>query len=727
MGAGASTEQARPIDWERRYYDVDEAFSELAVNMEMSVSSDLQNQARLKTQATELNKLKAEIARLKKVQSTTVSLETWNRFKQDFAELNNKINQQQKAMVDSGFKWNQERQNYQKDIKHLKSSLAVFKHTTVPQLTKLLEDEKKRSATQQQLMAVEVEKFKVSAAEARQQLQQSKAEIKKLSEEMYNRTKIIIENIPMCYGHGEVIEQILFKGEHLIYWDESPDMMLRLHGEDVQRCVAYLDSVQAAEVKSSLYESKKLEVQSEDLIAERLAPPKQPIEASTLGLPDPSNNLNGTNRRILCVTWLVEEVTDAELLVIDPGLEPGFEMKNGRPRTERLQTDHGIIGFIFFEDTDKAKQLSESRPVCLPYQFSYYGKVPLTRVARPTRRYAKAGLVPDEPLYTENLQSYYGFIDIGTPPQRFYTDFDTGSNRTWQACSTCTQDSCAKPEIGKFDCSASSTCNRTDVEFGIQYHDGDLVQGHLIHDHLCIAGYRTKSPIAIGCADRMKGMWDQKMPAIFGLDIQGMPESALHSIFEDKENCPEPIFSFYMNTTLDKDGKGAGEITFCEADTEHYEGEITWVPVDPSQKDRAWMVMPEKFMANGKEFPGELTYIDSGSTIMYVPDEVLKNLDLPAEPYPCANATELPVISIYLGGREIKMTGADYSRELSSSGTCILGIQGSRQSGMPWFSLFGDIFMRKMYTVFDYGNRRIGFADLKTPKKPACSTTTPHY
>ncbi|CAJ0566444.1 unnamed protein product, partial [Mesorhabditis spiculigera] len=658
MGAGASTEEARPIDWERRYYDVDEAFSELAVNMEMSVSSDLQNQERLKTQATELNKLKAEIARLKKVQSTTVSLETWNRFKQDFAELNNKINQQQKAMVDSGFKWNQERQNYQKDIKHLKSSLDVLKHKTVPQLTKLLEDEKKRSATQQQLMAVEVEKFKVSTAEARQQLQQSKAEIKKLSEQMYNRTKIIIENIPMCYGHEEVIEQILSKGEHLIYWDESPDMMLRLHGEDVQRCVAYLDSVQAAEV-----------------------------EASTLGLPDPSNNLNvaetlfyGTNRRILCVTWLPEEVPDAKLLVIDPGLEPGFEMKNGRPRTERLQTDPGIIGFIFFEDIDKAKQ-----------------------------------------------QSYYGFIDIGTPPQRFYTDFDTGSNRTWQACSTCTQDSCVKPEIGKFDCSASSTCNRTDVEFGIRYQDGDLVQGHLIHDHLCIAGYRTKSPVAIGCADRMKGMWNQKMPAIFGLDIQGMPESALHSIFEDKENCPEPIFSFYMNTTLDKDGKGAGEITFCEADPEHYEGGITWVPVDPSQKDRAWMVMPDKFMANGKEFPGELTYIDSGSTIMYVPDAVLESLDLPVEPYPCANATNLPVISIYLGGREIKMTGADYSRELSSSGTCMLGIQGSRQSGMPWFSLFGDIFMRKMYTVFDYGNRRIGFADLKTPKKPACTTTTPHY
>ncbi|CAJ0568812.1 unnamed protein product, partial [Mesorhabditis spiculigera] len=75
--------------------------------------------------------------------------------------------------------------------------------------------------------------------------------------------------------------------------------------------------------------------------------------------------------------WLPEGVTDATLLLFLPSSEPGYEMKNGRPHTERLRTDKGLIGFIFFETVGKAQEcmrmFSKYRPPDLPYGFSYYG------------------------------------------------------------------------------------------------------------------------------------------------------------------------------------------------------------------------------------------------------------------------------------------------------------------------------------------------------------------
>merc|ERR1712190_540556 len=69
---------------------------------------------------------------------------------------------------------------------------------------------------------------------------------------------------------------------------------------------------------------------------------------------------------------------------------------------------------------------------------------------------------------------------------------------------------------------------------------------------------------------------------------------------------------------------------------------------------------------------------------------------------PCAQS---PSISFALGGREYTLQGSDLVVG-KSDGNCLLGLQGL---DMPLWIL-GDVFMRKYYVLFDWGQRRLGFA-----------------
>ncbi|CAJ0566288.1 unnamed protein product, partial [Mesorhabditis spiculigera] len=90
------------------------------------------------------------------------------------------------------------------------------------------------------------------------------------SAETYTRTMIRITNIPMDYTQEDVIRQWLGNGKHLIHWDESPDMFMRLQENDTQSCIAYLANEQAALELKSRFEGfvifgKKLRFEVETL------------------------------------------------------------------------------------------------------------------------------------------------------------------------------------------------------------------------------------------------------------------------------------------------------------------------------------------------------------------------------------------------------------------------------------------------------------------------------
>merc|ERR1711988_1101678 len=75
----------------------------------------------------------------------------------------------------------------------------------------------------------------------------------------------------------------------------------------------------------------------------------------------------------------------------------------------------------------------------------------------------------------------------------------------------------------------------------------------------------------------------------------------------------------------------------------------------------------------------------------------------------CGKKSSLPSLTVTLGGQAFTLTPDDYV--LSVSGQCLFAfmpIDVPPPRGPLW--IMGDVFMRKYYCVFDYGNKKMRIA-----------------
>ncbi|XP_039952648.1 lysosomal aspartic protease-like [Bactrocera tryoni] len=312
---------------------------------------------------------------------------------------------------------------------------------------------------------------------------------------------------------------------------------------------------------------------------------------------------------------------------------------------------------------------------------------------------------------------YYGPITIGTPPQNFNVLFDTGSSNLWVPGAPCASTDEACLTHNTYDSSASSTYQANGQSFAIAYGSGSLT-GYLAVDTVTFNGLSiAQQTFAVATSepgttflysefDGILGMGyqqiavDNVVPPFYNLYTQGLIDS--------------PVFAFYL--TSNGTSTQGGELTLGGVDTNHYVGELTYVPV---VSEGYWQFNMDSVIINDEDICSECSAIaDTGTSLLAVPTDIYENVQNAIgaqlssdEAYyvDCSVVSSLPTISFGIGGTTFSLSGSDYIVESDDENGGVVCMSAFEDAGTN-FWILGDVFISKYYTVFDMGNNQVGFA-----------------
>ncbi|KXS13474.1 acid protease [Gonapodya prolifera JEL478] len=370
-------------------------------------------------------------------------------------------------------------------------------------------------------------------------------------------------------------------------------------------------------------------------------------------------------------------------------------------------------------------------------------------------------------LIDEQDASYYGSISIGTPPQPFLVVFDTGSSNLWVFGAGCSNTSsasvCYKHRI--FTATSSSSYGGVTVpvlqgntyvqsnQITLPYGSG-TVYATTGQDSISVAGLPLTNVVFGQVAQAANAASTATFQALgfdglLGLGYDSIAKGNITSPFSLMINeglVPEPMFSFYLNTTLvgntiTQFNYNGGILTFggVYAPLVGKKG-IVWNRVI---RKAYWEISMQKVaLGNTTVYdPAVATatqtgVIDTGTSFIVAPSAAMRTIasSLGATPVSgslgsgsslansgiytvdCNVAASMPDLKITFENVLLTVEGVDLVLADGSSGrtVCYLTIQdGGTDLGNMW--IFGDVLLRNYYTVFNRGNDTVGFAQICSP------------
>jgi aspergillopepsin I len=249
----------------------------------------------------------------------------------------------------------------------------------------------------------------------------------------------------------------------------------------------------------------------------------------------------------------------------------------------------------------------------------------------------------------------------------------------------------------------------------IQYGDQSSASGDVYKDTVTVGGVKATGQ-AVEAAQKISQQFvnDKNNDGLLGLafsSINTVKPKAQTTFFDTvKSQLDSPLFA----VTLKHNAPGTYDFGFV--DKSKYTGSITYTDVDSSQG--FWMFTADGYKI-GSTSGGSIKGIaDTGTTLLMLPDDVVSayykqvdgaKQDLSAGGYTVPCSGKLPDFTVTIGSYDAVVSGdlINYAPLTQGSSTCFGGIQSNSGLG---FSIFGDIFLKSQYAVFDSNGPRLGFA-----------------
>ncbi|KAI6239822.1 hypothetical protein M3Y99_00534000 [Aphelenchoides fujianensis] len=331
-----------------------------------------------------------------------------------------------------------------------------------------------------------------------------------------------------------------------------------------------------------------------------------------------------------------------------------------------------------------------------------------------------AAVARDESAFSESIVNtqniwYRATITLGTPPQKFEVQVDTGSDLLWVPARGCTSTGtsvqhCAQ-QTEVYDSAASSTARNMNRRFEITYGTGSS-NGWFFEDVFAIGDpsapqLKYTQPVQFGAANRMSfsdiGILGLSFPSA-GHPTPVFLRGVAEGVFS------EPIFTAYFADCDSEVCEEGGELTFGGYNEEHCEQQVDWVPVTGTSL--YWEFQMQSISAGNYTAMNAKAITDTGTSFVLAPQSEMHKLAAAigatihdgAFFVPCtANFTITPRID----GHDYPLHSSQLIIDSTNTGgMCALALSAGKFD----FWIFGDSFIRSYCQVYDVKNKRVGFA-----------------
>lgn len=325
---------------------------------------------------------------------------------------------------------------------------------------------------------------------------------------------------------------------------------------------------------------------------------------------------------------------------------------------------------------------------------------------------------------------YFMNASLGTPPQNFRLHIDTGSSDLWVNAANsplCSNRALPCDAAGVYSANDSSTYKYVNSVFNISYVDGSGASGDYATDTFKMEDM-TIDNLQFGI-----GYQSSSYEGILGIGYMVNEVQVNRAGLRPYANLPQKLVDDKMINTnayslwLNDLDASTGNILFGGVDTKKFEGTLSKLPIIPEQGVYAEFIVALTGLGEdgnkGSIFENEevAVLLDSGSSLMYLPDNVANSLydkynaryDSTTGAAICdcdlANqqgsldftfSSDGPTISVPLNELVLLM---GYQR---GQPLCILGIGPAGDQ----ISVLGDTFLRSAYVVYDLDNNQIALA-----------------
>ncbi|KAL2421777.1 Aspartic-type endopeptidase ctsD [Exophiala dermatitidis] len=320
--------------------------------------------------------------------------------------------------------------------------------------------------------------------------------------------------------------------------------------------------------------------------------------------------------------------------------------------------------------------------------------------------------------------TYFSTIKVGSKGQEMYMLLDTGSANTWVMGSNCTSNACKIHNT--FGPADSTTLQTTTQAWSMSYGTGE-VQGLVVKDTISFANYSLE--MGFGLASNASDDFNSyPMDGILGLGRASSDQlgtETVMTVLSKQGDLADNIVGIHLQRN--SDGAKDGQITFGGVDKSRFTSKIGYTK---TANQDSWEIAADDAGVDGKAagFSGKSAIIDTGTSYVLMPPAdaaTLHNL-IPGSSksgeiftVPCSTTAN---VYFRFSGVNYTISPKDYVGKQSGSG-CQSNIIGHQAFGADEWIL-GDVFLKNVYTVFDYGNNRIGFGTKSSTDDSASSSTT---